>query len=182
MTDVPEPSGAVALPASLFLDANSLISAAFPPSPNHAAAVRTLVALAQAVRAGAAALYVSPLVLDEVWWKLGELLYDEAHGGEHAWRRLRWGKRKEALEQHAADMVAATRWLAGGHLVTVTDIGPEDVSVALQHATHAAEPHLAPRDAFHLAVMKRLGIDAIVTNDPDFAQAPGIVAIPYGPT
>jgi predicted nucleic acid-binding protein len=30
--------------------------------------------------------------------------------------------------------------------------------------------------------MKRLGIEAIVTNDPDFANAPGVVAIPYGPT
>jgi predicted nucleic acid-binding protein len=27
--------------------------------------------------------------------------------------------------------------------------------------------------------MKRLGIEGIVTNDPDFADAPGIVVIPY---
>jgi O-methyltransferase involved in polyketide biosynthesis len=108
------------------------------------AASRVLTQLAQAARAGGTRLYVSPLVLDEVWWKLRELFYDEAHKQEHAWRRLRWSKRKAALEQHAADITAVTHWLAGGNLVTVTNVRPEDVPTALQYATHAAEPHLAP--------------------------------------
>ena len=167
------------LPRRLFLDSNLIVSLALTRSPNHIAASRTFTELVAAAHDGRASLYVSPLVLDEVWWKLGELLYDDAHGQEHAWRRLPWGRRKEALEQHAGTIVPLTRLILEGGLITVTEVRPEDVLTALQYAVHAAEPHLAPRDALHLAVMKRLGIEGIVTNDPDFANAPGIVVIRY---
>ncbi|MBM3473402.1 MAG: type II toxin-antitoxin system VapC family toxin [Armatimonadetes bacterium] len=165
-------------PPRIFLDTNFIVNVVFQPGELHAPALTLLQRLLYSARLGDVQLYLSPLVLDEVWWKLAEVLYDEAHGPQ-ASRRQRWGRRKAALEEFGQEIRDTTALLLGQAWVTLVDVSPRDVDLALRYATHSEEPHLAPRDAFHLAVMKRLGIEAIVTNDPDFAKAPGIVAIPY---
>jgi len=56
-------------------------------------------------------------------------------------------------------------------LVSVEPVNAEDVSSMLQ----AMQRHgMLPRDAIHLAVARRLGITAIVSDDDAFDQIPGM--------
>jgi len=180
MAELTDPDGGGAwIPSRVFLDANLIINGASAAAPLHEAALRTLARLTKAAAAGATRLYVTPLVFDEVWWKLAEILYVQAYGVD-GWRALRREHRhSQALEHCARDVAGATRRLLGNPFISVVAVTPEDVPTALAHVAREEQPYLDPRDAFHLAVMKRLGIEGIVTNDPDFADAPGIVAIPY---
>ncbi len=174
MTDDPS----TAWPRHVFLDTNFVVNLAFEPGESHTEALRLFRRLLLSAHQGEVHLHLSPLVLDEVWWKLAEVLYDEHHG-DQAWRRLRWARRKAALEEYRREITETTALLLRPGLLTVESVTAVDAAQALLYATHTAEPHLAPRDALHLAVMKRLGIEGIVTNDPDFVDAPGIVVIPY---
>jgi predicted nucleic acid-binding protein len=168
------------VPRRIFLDANLIINYRFEKSHLHPHATALPERLLRAAEAGGAALYITPLVIDEVWWKLTELLHNDEFG-DRAWGKLKPARRKTACERYSTELEGTGELLALTQSVRVEPVIPEDIPVALRHMTHAESPHLDPRDAFHLAVMKRLDIEAIVTNDPDFANAPGVVAIPYGP-
>jgi hypothetical protein len=56
-------------------------------------------------------------------------------------------------------------------LVTLESVKPEDISAMSQEMLAAG---LLPRDAIHVAVMRRLGITAIASDDDDFERCQGI--------
>ena len=174
-------SGARGIPGKVFLDANFIVNFVFTKSACHGQAALLLRALLEAADAGLSRLYTSPLVLDEVWWKLGELLYDDEHAPQ-SWRRLRWRKRKDVLRGYGTQLRRVTGLVLANDLISVTPVTAADAWQALQHVTDAQTPHLAPRDALHLAVMKRLNIRGIATNDPDFTLDPALVVLSYAST
>lgn len=57
------------------------------------------------------------------------------------------------------------------HLVTVELVLTADITIVLKEM---AENGLLPRDAIHVAVMRRLGIPAIASDDDAFAACAGI--------
>jgi len=170
--------GACGIPDKVFLDANFIVNFVFTKSAYHTQAALLLRALFQAADSGLSRLYTSPLVLDEVWWKLGEVLYDDEHAPQ-SWRRLRWRKRKDVLRRYRGQLHRVTRLVLANDLISVAPVTAADAWQALQHVTETETPHLAPRDALHLAVMKRLNIRGIATNDPDFAVDPSLVILSY---
>jgi len=174
--------GPADLPRTVFLDANFIVSVLFDGSLDHKPARELFTRLVAGVWGRAVRLFVTPLVVSEAWWALGRLFYEERHG-PGSWKALarRRPGRRQALRTYASEIVAKTELLVRAGIVSVAEVGVGDVPVAVRHTVGQEVPHLDPRDAFHLAVMKRLGIEAIVTNDPDFAEAPDIIAIPYSP-
>jgi predicted nucleic acid-binding protein len=56
-------------------------------------------------------------------------------------------------------------------VISLESVLPEDIT-AMRHVIVATGP--LPRDAIHLAVMRRLGITAIASDDDDFDRYPEI--------
>lgn len=61
---------------------------------------------------------------------------------------------------------------AAVELITVESVIPADIA-AMRH--EMATTGLLPRDAIHVAVMRRLGITAIASDDPAFDRCAGLV-------
>lgn len=165
------------VPDRVLLDASFLLAVRVPSEKHHAEAAVFFARLAQAAYGGHVALYVSPRVIDEVWWGMARLLWDDRRG-PGAWRRLRKADRKGIFQRCATELRAFTGHLTSGPWVNVTDILPSDVSAALALLTSPSCP-LEPADAFHVAVTDRLGVTGIVTSDPDFAGLGRLCCLHY---
>ena len=81
--------------------------------------------------------------------------------------------------RHSGELVRTTELLQRRDTISTASVTGDDVAVALASLTDAANP-LEPHDAFHLAVMRRLDIEGIATNDHDFRSLPGITALSFG--
>jgi predicted nucleic acid-binding protein len=165
------------VPERVFLDANFIVAVRVRTERFHKAAAVMLKKLIAAASANSISLYTSPEVVDEVWWSLGKLLYEDENGRD-TWNKLDRQGRKRALWRYSRELVATTNLLRKNQLINIADVTADDIPVALDRVTARAYP-LEPRDAFHLAVMIRLGIQGIATNDHDFRDLPSIVALPF---
>ena len=152
---------AAALPAPVYLDANFLASWHLSDHAKHLAAgdaARELLASDKAV-------VISLLTVDEVWWTLLRHWYYVDNGRQLNAKRL---KRDPTIVQRYACRFrgftsALQRW-PGARLVGSLDAGTA-VTHALARLTTEA---LAPRDAFHLALIEEAGARSLVTSDSDF--------------
>ncbi len=72
------------------------------------------------------------------------------------------------FQTYSSDLSTQTPLVTSEPLIEVADVTSADIPVALAYMTRTTD-NLCPRDAFHLAIMKRLGIDGIVSNDGDFS-------------
>ncbi len=88
----------------------------------------------------------SALVIDEVMWV------------------LRKNKRPEIIRQVVEDIYATPNF-------GVTSVSSAAPLLALDIMERY---NLKPRDAFHVAVMRELGINEIISDDADFDKVPGI--------
>lgn len=166
------------LPEQVFLDTNLIVDVVVETNKHHRSASDLFAQLVRAAHVGAATVYTSPLVLDEVWWKLAQVLYEGDHG-EGAWRKVGRKKRKLVLRQYAGELTNTTQLILSHGVIQVAPVVASDVPRALRHVLGEELPHLDPRDAFHLAVMERLEIQAIATGDPDFSGVPALVALDH---
>jgi len=156
------------VPDRVLLDASFILAVRVPSEHHHHQAAVLFAGLVRAARGRQVTLYVFPRVIDEVWWAMARLLWD-SHNGPGAWRKLRKADRKHSFRCCAAELQAVTRDLTTAQWVNVTDVLPSDVSAAIALVT-SPSCSLEPADAFHVAVMNRLGVTGIITSDPDFAQ------------
>ena len=74
---------------------------------HHTAAKEMLFKLSAAANAGYVELCTSPTVVDEVWWVLAKLLYEDAHG-EGNWGPLPKPQKKRAFRQFHAHLIRIT--------------------------------------------------------------------------
>jgi predicted nucleic acid-binding protein len=168
---------ALSVPDSVYLDASLLVDARASSARHHRPAAIVFGELLRGAALGRVRLYISPLVVDELWWALARVLYEDAHG-RGAFARLTDKASKTAVfSTYAADLAASTSLLTQQSLISVVDVRPADIRVALGYVTRAAD-NLRPRDAFHLAIIDRLGIAGIVSSDRDFT-AHGIAVIDH---
>ena len=167
----------LSVPDSVYLDANLLVDFMASSAAHNASAALVFRALLNGAVSGQVKLYISPLVIDELWWALARVLYDDAHG-QGAFRQLTdKGKKTAVFSIYASDLAASTSLLTQQSLIKITEVTPPDIPVALGRMTQATD-NLRPRDAFHFAVISRLGIAGIVSNDGDFA-AHGIATVDH---
>ncbi|MBM3475609.1 MAG: hypothetical protein FJX75_20285, partial [Armatimonadetes bacterium] len=68
------------VPESVYLDASLLVDARAPSARHHRPAAIVFGELLRGAASGRTKLYISPLVIDEMWWALTRILYEDAHG------------------------------------------------------------------------------------------------------
>jgi predicted nucleic acid-binding protein len=170
------------VPDGVFLDANVIIDY-LAPGRHHAGATLLLGQLMKGAASGSVSVYVSPLVLDEVWWRLASLRYQRAQsrfpGVLRRWSELGKDGRKRVFRKYGGYLKQKTEQvLRGIGPIGVVPLTEADVPIALAALGQPTGNH-EPHDAFHYAVMWRMGIHAIASNDRDFASHPDVVAIPH---
>ncbi len=162
------------LPSPAYLDANCLISWYFGHRW-HRPAKRLLFAFIRRK----ASLYVSTLAFDEAWWRLLVEFYDRDHGAG-SWRPHLVRQEPSLLRRYEPELRRfSTAFLALPRLHIADQANARAlVTSALDHVRDYA---LAPRDAFHLAILQSLGLSAIVTNDAQFQQidAPWLTVVTF---
>jgi len=151
-----------ALPRHLYLDANILISNHLPQHKWYRRA-KALLAELMARKSG---LYVSTLALDEAWWKLLVEFYERDHG-PGSWRPQVVRQDPALLRRYEPELRRFTTALLALPRLHVTDQvnGQALVTSALDHVRDHA---LAPRDAFHLALLQSQ--DVALAQQGDQAQ------------
>lgn len=154
-------SPGLALPPSLYLDANFLVDTHDRRSRRYSQASYCF---GELLRRGAA-LHVSALVIDELWWATFRVLYRNANGSE---------LRPQEYKSNAS--VWRTYWpqvrAISERIMRSSTINHLPYTSPAQLVTEATQlmdiNALAPRDAFHLAVVLHHSIPAMVTGDTDF--------------
>lgn len=151
----------VVLPTRVYLDTNFLFHSRDHESPKYQAASRCLSELIrQQVE-----LNISALVVDELWWGRFKLSYRLLTGKE-----LTGHKYKHNIEVWQWNWPSVRRFtdeILGWERLNILESASSVELVLSARDLIDANP-LAPRDAFHLAVVLRHGIPAFVTADPDF--------------
>jgi predicted nucleic acid-binding protein len=170
--------------AEYFLDANLLTAFHVKNHSCHRAAELLVSQLLLLRERGKLALWVSPLVVSEVWWAVLGLLYDEENG-KGAWRslneRTRLGGREQrneakrdrerAIERHIQALAELTEFVLSPEKFDVAELGPQDVRRSFGNIEAYS---LTPQDALHCSVMQSRDVTGIVTNDRDFESLPWV--------
>ncbi len=170
--------------AAYFLDANLLLAAHVSSHPHHKAASLLLSQLLVYRERNRLGIWLSPLVVDEVWWNLLRMLYD-SENGKGAWadlckraasrekseREQAKGKRAEAVRRHVGELKRFTNFILSKDRFDMAGLGSEEI----RHSLARIDDHqLMPHDAFHCSVMARQDATGIVSNDRDFDFIPGV--------
>lgn len=114
-------------------------------------------------------LYVSPLAVDEALYRLLLARVREVYGGSPLdWLRA---DSQTLLERLGSEIVAALRQVLKLPHVYLVGIEPDDSLHMLRNTEQYA---LMPRDALHLAIVQRLELQGIVSDDADFDRVPGL--------
>lgn len=154
--------------AALYVDTVFLVGFVDAASPWHAAS-RTLFERAIAPPDAAIRLLTATLTVDElVFVLLQELVARPPYGITRS--------RSQYLAAHSEivrELMAAVGPVVEGvlDLMQLEPVLPEDVAAMRREM---AVTGMLPRDAIHLAVMRRLGIDSIASDDDGFERASGI--------
>jgi predicted nucleic acid-binding protein len=100
--------------------------------------------------------------------ELGERLVTDAEVLQEILHRYVAIRRKDAIEPCTAALLAI-----------VDDIFPIEVEDVRRASSIVRSSELTARDAIHLAVMQRRGIDRILTFDLAFDRVPGVTRLPF---
>ncbi len=120
------------------------------------------------VIAGEIVAYVGVPVLDELFYRL-LLARVKDNTGQNPLNRLRQDS-VGVLEDHAVPIQDAIRQFVSLPNINVVGVEADDGdSMMANIVTH----HLLPRDALHLAIMQRLGLNIIASDDADFDRVDG---------
>jgi predicted nucleic acid-binding protein len=148
------------LPRSLYWDASFLVHAAYPAGRHHHACYAFLERLS---RANDTLSYVSTLTLNEAVFALIRLRVAEEHPDRRFWDV--YHERPAVVQPCLGELKALVERLSIDPRIRIVGTEREDLFAALDTMARYA---LLPRDALHLSVMARLGIDSIATTDDDF--------------
>jgi len=134
--------------------------------PLHLAAIELF--LKRVVR-GEITACVSLFVVDELYYRLLLALVKE-HTGRNPLDVLREDLPGTIVE-HGDRITSALRKLLGLPNLTLVDVTAADLDRMLENITRFG---LLPRDAAHVALMQRLGITGVASDDMDFDRVAGI--------
>jgi predicted nucleic acid-binding protein len=154
------------LPRSLYWDASFLVHATYSAGRHHHTCYAFLERLSQASNTLS---YVSTLALDEAAFALIRLRVDEDYPDRGFWEVYR--ERPSVIQPCLRELQVLIDRLSADPRIRLVGTEREDMTTALEMMARYA---LLPRDALHLSVMARLGIDSIVTTDDDFAPIEGL--------
>jgi predicted nucleic acid-binding protein len=161
------------LPELLYWDASFLVHATYPAGRYHR---ESYVFLERLSSAGDTLSYVSTLALDEAIFALIRLKVVEDHPGRGFWEVYRGNQ--EVISPYLGEFRGLVERLSIDPRVRLVGTERQDLFAAMDHMdAHAC----LPRDAMHLAVMARLGIDSIVTTDDDFLPVDGLCLFTCNP-
>jgi predicted nucleic acid-binding protein len=154
----------VTLPTKVYCDANFLISWHLPKHQWHYQAGYLLATLL----ARRASLHVSTLAIDEAWWRLLIRFYEEDHG-DRTWRGDIVREDPNVLKMYEPEIRKFTESLLDLPKLEVID-QMHSKALVIQALDNIRDHSLAPRDAFHLALARAIGVPHIVTNDVQFQK------------
>jgi predicted nucleic acid-binding protein len=150
----------VSLPGSLYWDASFLVHATYPAGRYYLACYAFLERLENAQDTLS---YVSTLTLDEAIFTLLRLKVAENHPKQGFWQLYR--ENPAIIQPYLQELGVLVERLSVDPRVRLVGTERDDVPTAM---TYMIAHDFLPRDAMHLAVMARLGIDSLVTTDADF--------------
>lgn len=163
------------LPERLYWDASFLVHAVFPGGRYHRECYAFLDRLSSAETSNTLC-YVSSLTLDETFFALIRLKVIESSPNTSFWEAYNGDHR--VILPHITDLEVLLERLMVDPRVRIAGTMEEDPLAMLDRMSQYA---FLPRDAMHLAVMARLGIDSIATTDDDFAPVDGLSIITCNP-
>jgi len=158
------PADRALLPTAVYLDANLLISWHLPQHQWYRPARELMAALS----AKWANIYVSTLAIDEAWWRLLVRFYERDHG-PRTWRSDLLQRNPTILQTYQPELRKFTLDLLSFRRLRVID-QTRSKDLVYQALDNIRDHSLAPRDAFHLALARAIGVPNIVTNDVLFQK------------
>ena len=161
------------LPGLLYWDASFLVHATYPAGRYHQACYSFLERLGSTEDTLSC---ISTLALDETIFTLVRLKVIEDHPGQGFWDIF--CKDPQVILPYLGELRTLVHRLAVDPRIQIVGTEREDVLAALNHMDGFA---CLPRDAMHLAVMSRLGIDSIVTADDDYLSVDGLTLFTSNP-
>lgn len=162
-----------ALPGLLYWDASFLVHATYPAGRYYQACYGFLERLGSAENTLSC---ISTLALDETIFALIRLKVIEDHLGQGFWDVYR--KVPNVILPYLGELGTLVHRLSVDPRIRLVGTEREDMLTALELMDDYA---LLPRDAMHLAVMSRLGIDSLVTTDDDFLPVDGLALFTSNP-
>ena len=161
------------LPGPLYWDASFLVHATYPAGRYHRECYAFLERLGSV---GDTLSYVSTLALDETLFTLIRLRVVEDHPGRGFWEVYR--ENHQVIQSYLEELRALVERLSTDPRIRLVGTEQGDLSAAMDYMDRYA---FLPRDAMHLAVMARLGIDGMVTTDDDFVPVDGLCLFTCNP-
>ena len=161
------------LPALLYWDASFLVHATYPAGRYHQACYRFLERLGGTENTLSC---ISTLALDETIFTLIRLKVIEDHPGQGFWDVYRTDP--QVILPYLGEIRTLVDRLSVDPRIRLVGTEREDALAALGLMDDYA---CLPRDAMHLAVMSRLGIDSIVTTDDDYLPVDGLTLFTSNP-
>jgi predicted nucleic acid-binding protein len=161
------------LPGLLYWDASFLVHATYPAGRYHQACYGFLERLGSTEDTLSC---ISTLALDEAIFTLIRLKVIEDYPDQGFWALYR--KDPKAILPYLGELRTLVDRLSVDPRIRLVGTEREDMLAALDVMDDYA---CLPRDAMHLAVMSRLGIDSIVTTDDDFLPVNGLALFTSNP-
>jgi predicted nucleic acid-binding protein len=161
------------LPGLLYWDASFLVHATYPAGRYHQECYGFPERLGGTRNTLSC---VSTLALDETIFTLIRLKGIEDHPGQSFWETYR--KDPEVILPYLGELRTLVDRLSMDPRIRLVGTEREDMPAASDHMDDYAR---LPRDAMHLAVMSRLGIDSIVTTDDDYLPMDGLALFTSNP-
>jgi predicted nucleic acid-binding protein len=161
------------LPGLLYWDASFLVHATYPAGRYHQACYGFLERLGSAENTLSC---ISTLALDETIFTLIRLKVIEDHPGRGFWDVYR--QDAQVILPYLGEIRTLVGRLSVDPRIRLVGTEREDTLAALDLMDDYA---CLPRDAMHLAVMSRLGIDSMVTTDDDFLPVDGLALFTGNP-
>ena len=122
----------------------------------------------KAMRRYKVGLHVSTLSIDEAWWKILAAAYERDHGAR-SWHSAIVRDNPSVLRTYFPELRKfTTRLLALPRLRVIDQTNSKDL--VIQALDNIRDHSLAPRDAFHLALARAIGVPNIITNDAQFQK------------
>jgi predicted nucleic acid-binding protein len=161
------------LPSLLYWDASFLVHAVYPAGRYHKECYGFLERVGSAENTLSC---ISTLALDETIFALIRLKTVEDYPAQGFWELYR--KDPQVILPYLEEIQTLVARLAVDPRIRLVGTEREDTFVALDLMDDYA---CLPRDAMHLAVMSRLGIDSLVTTDDDFVSVDGLALFTGNP-
>jgi len=163
----------VTFPQQVYCDANFLISIYEPNHQWHQKASALLIELTNKK----IEIHVSVLAVDEALCQLLILSYEDKKG-KGSWHQHKPLKRNpNIIKQFCPELDRFVRNLWKLPNLRLIDGSTQTFNLIDDALRNIAQYSLAPRDAFHLAILNAIGLSMILTNDHDFERVKAPISV-----